>query len=59
MVVKVESQYSEQLTEVILVQTVLMVYRGKLDLLLALILVPAVLEEQPLAVKEARAVVVE
>jgi hypothetical protein len=59
MVVKVESQYSEQLTEVILVQTVLMVYRGKLDLLLALILVPVVLEEQPLAVKEARAVVVE
>jgi hypothetical protein len=59
MAVKVESQFLELLTVVILAQTVLMVYRDKMELLQARTLVPEVLEEQPLAVKAAKAVVVE
>jgi hypothetical protein len=59
MAVKVESQFLELLTVVILAQTVLMVYKDKMELLQARTLVPEVLEEQPLAVKAAKAVVVE
>jgi hypothetical protein len=59
MAVKVESQYLELLTVVTLVQTVLMAYRDKMELLQALLLVQEVPEVQPLAVKAARVVVVE
>jgi hypothetical protein len=59
MVVKVELQYLELLTVAILVQMVLMVYRDKMELQQALILVPEVLEEQHLAVPAAKVVVVE
>jgi hypothetical protein len=59
MAVKVESQYLELLTVAILVQTVLMVYKDKMELLQARILVPEALEERPLAVKAAKAVVAE
>jgi hypothetical protein len=59
MAVKVESQYLELLTVAILAQTVLMAYRDKMELLQARILVSEVLEEQPLAVKAAKVVVVE
>jgi hypothetical protein len=59
MAVKVESQYLELLTVAILAQTVLMVYRDKMELLQALILVQEAPEERPLAVKAARVVVVE
>ena len=54
-----ESQYLELLTVVILVQTVLMAYRDKMELLQARILVQEAPEEQPLAVKAAKVVVVE
>jgi hypothetical protein len=59
MVVKVESQYLELLTVAILVQTALMVYRDKMEPQQERTLVPEVLEEQRLAVKAAKAVVVE
>jgi hypothetical protein len=59
MAVKVESQYLELLTVAILAQTVLMVFRDKMELLQARTLVPEVLEEQRLAVKAAKVVVVE
>jgi hypothetical protein len=59
MAVKVESQYLELLTVVTLVQTVLMAYRDKMELLQALLLVQEAAEVQPLAVKAARVVVVE
>ena len=51
MAVKVESQYLELLTVAILAQTVLMVYRDKMELLQARTLVSEALEERPLAVK--------
>ena len=54
-----ESQYLELLTVAILAQTVLMAYRDKMGLLQARTLVSEALEERPLAVKAARAVVVE
>ena len=59
MEVKVESQYLELLMVAILARTVLMVYRDKMELLLARILESEVLEEQPLVVRAAKAVVAE
>ena len=60
MAVKVESQYLELLTVAILAQTVLMAYRDKMGWCQkARTLVSEALEERPLAVKAARAVVVE